>query len=158
MNGTGVALTSIIEEAEQHPNPVVLSFYKSFSAKPFNQQDEDPIRYLMSHFQRSLLIRRKMIEKKQERQLMEQAFGQDRDATVLLDETGRVLFTNRKAELMLRKSSLTSQKDQLCSYDSTENNATQKRSAQCDKRCGKRAEILPSCFLHYTDCIKKLFL
>lgn len=124
MNGTGVVLTSIIEEsAQQHPNPVVLSFYKSFSAEPFNRQDEDLIRHLMPHFQRSLLIRRKMVEEKQRRQLMEQAFDQGKDAIVLLDEACRVLFANRKAESMLSWGNLTIKQNQLFSHDSTENSA-----------------------------------
>ena len=72
MNGIGVVLTSIIKEvAQQNPNPVVLSFYKSFSAEPFKQQDEDLIRHLMLHFQRSLMIRRKVLEEQQNQQLME---------------------------------------------------------------------------------------
>ncbi len=76
MNKTGMVLISIIEEAaQQQPNPVVLSFYKSFFAEPFKQQDEDLIRHLMPHFQRSLLIRRKMLEEQQKRQLKEQAFN-----------------------------------------------------------------------------------
>ncbi len=124
MNGTGVVLTSIIEEsAQQHPNPVVLSFYKSFSAEPFNQQDEDLIRHLMPHFQRSLLIRRKMIEEKQRCQLMEQAFDQSGDAIIFLDETSRVVFANRKAESMLCQGNLTIKQNQLYSHDSAENSA-----------------------------------
>lgn len=103
MNGTGVVLTSIIEESTpQRPNPVVLSFYKSFFAEPFDKKDEDLIRLLMPHFQRSLFIRRKMAEERELRQLTEHALHHSNEAIVLMDETCRILFANRKAELMLR--------------------------------------------------------
>lgn len=103
MNGTGVVLTSIIEEATpQQPNPVVLSFYKSFFAQPFDKEDEELIRLLMPHFQRSFFIRRKTAEEREMRQLREHALHQSNDAIVLVDGTCQVLFANRKADLMLR--------------------------------------------------------
>ncbi|MBS0425427.1 MAG: PAS domain-containing protein [Proteobacteria bacterium] len=107
MNGTGVVLTAVIEEATQEqPMPLVLSFYKSLSAESFTQQDEQLIRKLMPHFQRSLAIRRRLLEEQQMRQLRELALDKSKDAIVLLDVTGQVLFVNQQAERLLRHGSL----------------------------------------------------
>ena len=124
MNGTGVVLTSIIEESTpQQPNPVVLSFYKSFFAQSFDKKDEDLIRFLMPHFQRALFIRRKTAEERELRQLREQALHRSNDAIVLLDETCRVLFANRKAEWMLRHGNPAIKRGYLCSSVSFQNSA-----------------------------------
>lgn len=51
MNGTGVVLTAVIEEAtREQPMPLVLSFYKSLSADSFTQQDEQLVRKLIPLF------------------------------------------------------------------------------------------------------------
>ena len=124
MNGTGVVLTSVIEEATpQQPNPVVLSFYKSFFAEPFNKQDEQLIRLLMPHLQRSMLIRKRMNQERLMRQLREQALDQSHEAIILLDAMGHVLFATQKAEGMLRQGNPAIKNGHLCSEISAANKA-----------------------------------
>lgn len=122
MNGTGVVLTSILEEATpSQPMPLVLSFYKSLHAETFTSHDERLIRQLMPHLQRALLIRRKMTEERQMRQLREQVLDQSKDAILLLDTTGWILFANRKAEMMLRQGNPTVKQGRLFSRNIQEN-------------------------------------
>ncbi len=124
MNSTGVVLTSVIEEATlSQPMPLVLSFYKSLHAEAFTQHDEQLIRQLMPHLQRSLRIRRKMIEERQMRQLREHALDQSKDAILLLDATGWILFANRKAEMMLRQGNPIIRQGRLHSQNIQENKA-----------------------------------
>lgn len=107
MNGTGVVLTAVIEEAAQtQPMPLVLSFYKSLSAESFTQYDEQLIRKLMPHFQRSLAMRKRLLEEQQMRQIRELALDKSKDAIILLDATAKVLFVNRQAERLLRHGNL----------------------------------------------------
>lgn len=121
MNGTGVVLTAVIEEAtREQPIPLVLSFYKSLSAESFTQQDEQLIRKLIPHFQRSLAIRRRLLEEQQMRQLRELALDKSKDAIILLDITGRVLFINQQAEKLLRHGSLSIRNGRLISSISSE--------------------------------------
>lgn len=121
MNGTGVVLTAVIEEAtREQPMPLVLSFYKSLSAESFTQQDEQLIRKLIPHFQRSLAIRRRLLEEQQMRQLRELALDKSKDAIILLDVTGQVLFVNQYAERLLRHGTLSIRNDRLTSSISSE--------------------------------------
>lgn len=124
MNGTGVVLTAVIEEAtREQPMPLVLSFYKSLSADSFTQQDEQLVRKLIPHFQRSLAIRRKLLEEQQMRQLRELALDKSKDAIILLNVTGRVLFVNQQAEKLLRHGSLSIRNGRLTSSISSEHRA-----------------------------------
>ncbi|MBL8496627.1 helix-turn-helix transcriptional regulator [Nitrosomonas sp. JL21] len=146
MNGTGVVLTSIIEEAtHERPNPVILSFYKSFLAQPFNQKDEDLIRLLMPHFQRSLFMRRRMNEERELRQFSEQVLHHSKDAILLLDATCRVHFANRKAELMLSRGNPTVKQGYLRSSVSSENSALMNalRNALEGKGCVLKFSNIP---------------
>lgn len=133
MNGTGVVLTAVIEEATQEqPMPLILSFYKSLYAESFTQQDEQLIRKLIPHFQRSLAIRRRLLEEQQMRQLRELALDKSKNAIVLLDVTGQVLFVNQQAERLLRHGSLSIRNGRLNSPIPSEHRAlmTALRNAQ----------------------------
>lgn len=92
-------------------------------AETFTLHDEQLIRQLIPHLQRSLLIRRQMAEERQMRQLREQALDQSKDAILLLDATGWILFANRKAEIMLQQGNPTVKHGRLSSRNVQENKA-----------------------------------
>lgn len=114
----------LLDEAtpEQSP-PIFLSLYRTSFAEAFTRQDEYLIRQLMPHFQSAFRIRRKMAEEQQIRLLREEALNQNKDAIILLDATGRILFANRKAELLLRRGNPTVKQGRLCSPVAYENRA-----------------------------------
>jgi len=140
---------------EQSP-PIFLSFYKTAFAEAFTPQDERLVRYLMPHLQRALGIRRKMAEQQHMRQLHEQALQQVAAAVMLLDATGRLLFANRKAELLLRcgcnptgindrlvkQAGLTVNNGLLCGTNETVNQALAKVLALAEQGIGHSFVII----------------
>ena len=83
--------------------PFFLSFYRTSFAEAFNQHDENLLRHLLPHIERALRIRWKFINERQTRQLHEQTLELMANAIILLDCAGKILFANRKAEVLLGK-------------------------------------------------------
>jgi DNA-binding CsgD family transcriptional regulator/PAS domain-containing protein len=108
---------------EQSP-PMFLSFYRTSFAEAFTQQDEHLLRHLIPHLQRALRIRSKLANEQQMRQMRDQALEQMANPILLLDVTGRIIYANLKAELLMRKAgNPTVIRGQLHSLNAHENNA-----------------------------------
>jgi DNA-binding CsgD family transcriptional regulator/PAS domain-containing protein len=110
-------------QPEQSP-PMYLSFYNTTFAESFTQQDEALVRHLLPHLHRALRVRWKIAHEQQARLLREQALDCIGTAILLLDSTGRILFANQKAELLIHQGGHpTVLHGRLCSLDIAKNNA-----------------------------------
>jgi DNA-binding CsgD family transcriptional regulator/PAS domain-containing protein len=135
--GMEVLMSAILfdESTPEQSPPMHLSFFKMAFADAFSQQDERLIRHVLPHLQRALRIRWKLACERQRCQLHEQALDQIAAAVILLDDAGRLLFANRKAEWLLRQGgNPTVIKGCLCGLDAYENNAIKR--ALCQARAG----------------------
>jgi DNA-binding CsgD family transcriptional regulator/PAS domain-containing protein len=126
LGGVEVIMGAVLCDASvpEHSPPMFLSFYKTSLAEAFTQQDEALVRHLLPHLHRALRIRWKIADEQQVRQLREQVLDCIGTAILLLDTTGRILFANQKAELLIRKGgNPTARNGSLCGLDVDKNNA-----------------------------------
>jgi DNA-binding CsgD family transcriptional regulator len=91
------------DSVSKRSQPFFISLYKKSFEGVFTPQNEKVIHYLLPHLQRALRMRWKLVNEQQMRELREQALEQVSVAVVLLDEMGRLLFANQKAETVLRQ-------------------------------------------------------
>lgn len=123
-------------QPEQSP-PMYLSFYNTAFTEPFTLQDEALVRHLLPHLHRALRVRWKIAHEQQAGQLREQALDCIGMAILLLNTTGRILFANRKAELLIRQGGHPSVlHGRLCSLDIDKNNAIRQALRQAQAGLG----------------------
>jgi DNA-binding CsgD family transcriptional regulator len=142
--GMGVNLVATLfdESTPDQSPPMALSFCKSSSAEAFTQQDERLIRHLLPHMQGALRMRWKLAEEQQNHGLKDLALDQIAAAVILLDNTGRVLFANRKAELLLRCGGNPAVLNgRLCGLEAYENNTIKHALRQAQAGIGSTLRL-----------------
>lgn len=143
-NGVEVNMSTLVFDQstpEQSP-PMVLSFYKTSFDEAFTQQDERLVRHLLPHLQRALRIRWKLAGEQQMCRLREQALEQVAAGVVLLDDTGRLLFANQKAERLLGQGgNPTVINGCLCALDAYENSVIKHALRQAREGIGSTLRL-----------------
>ena len=86
----------------EQPTPTCLSLFRRPGAEAFSSRDEQIVQHLLAHLQRSLRIRWRMGQQNEARCLREAALDRMAQAVALLDEQGRLLFANSRAEAVFR--------------------------------------------------------
>lgn len=84
------------------PPMMALNLYRPPNSAAFGKHEEALLCGLIPHLQRALRIRWRMGRQNEERSLREHALDHMGQAVALLDESGGVLFANRRAENIFR--------------------------------------------------------
>lgn len=143
-SGMGVNLVAVLFDgsAPDHYPQMQLSLVKPSGAEAFTQEDERLIRQLLPHMQRALHLRWKMTEERQNQGLKEQALDHIATAVILTDAMGRLVFANRKAELMLRCGGNPALLNgYLCGVTADENNAIKQAIRQAQAGIGSTLRL-----------------
>lgn len=88
--------------ASHSPPRTQLGLFRAPGAESFGEREERLFGDLLPHLQRALAIRWRMAECHETRLLQEAALDRMAQAVALLDERGRLLFANRRAEAIFR--------------------------------------------------------
>jgi DNA-binding CsgD family transcriptional regulator/PAS domain-containing protein len=143
-SGMGVNLVAVLfdRSAPDQSPQMMLSLCKPSFAEAFTQEDERLLRHLLPHMQRALSLRWKMAGDRQNQGLKEQALDHISAAVILTDATGRIVFANRKAELILRcGGNPTVLNGHLGGVDAYENNAVKLALRQAQAGIGSTLRL-----------------